>query len=104
MSELQGQLPECYNSWEAFLQAQFLETNYLLPGYILSSQGDRVAMAHAVEGRFPFLDYRVVEFAVEVADPNENEGASGEVLAQTMRGRFDSALGSVEAQAALPCA
>jgi asparagine synthase (glutamine-hydrolysing) len=45
------------------LQAQFLETNYLLPGYILSSQGDRVAMAHAVEGRFPFLDYRVVEFA-----------------------------------------
>jgi asparagine synthase (glutamine-hydrolysing) len=35
----------------------------LLPGYILSSQGDRVAMAHGVEGRFPFLDYRIVEFA-----------------------------------------
>jgi len=66
LGELQGQLPECYNSWEAFLQAQFLETNYLLPGYILSSQGDRVAMAHAVEGRFPFLDYRVVEFAAKL--------------------------------------
>jgi asparagine synthase (glutamine-hydrolysing) len=63
MNDLQGMLPGCYFSWEAFLQAQFLETNYLLPGYILSSQGDRVAMAHAVEGRFPFLDYRVVEFA-----------------------------------------
>jgi len=63
MDELQVLLPERYNSWEAFLQAQFLETNYLLPGYILSSQGDRMAMAHAVEGRFPFLDYRVVEFA-----------------------------------------
>jgi asparagine synthase (glutamine-hydrolysing) len=63
MNDLQGMLPGCYFSWEPFLQAQFLETNYLLPGYILSSQGDRVAMAHAVEGRFPFLDYRVVEFA-----------------------------------------
>jgi len=31
--------------------------------YLLSSQGDRVAMAHSVEGRFPFLDYRVAEFA-----------------------------------------
>src|SRR5687768_7286650 len=44
-------------------QAQYLETVYLLPGYILSAQGDRMAMAHGVEGRFPFLDHRVVEFA-----------------------------------------
>src|SRR5262249_1437587 len=29
-------------------------------------QGDRVAMAHAVEGRFPFLDHRVVEFAARI--------------------------------------
>jgi asparagine synthase (glutamine-hydrolysing) len=56
-------LPRSYSSWQSFCQAQYLETKYLLPGYILSSQGDRVAMAHAVEGRFPFLDYRVVEFA-----------------------------------------
>jgi asparagine synthase (glutamine-hydrolysing) len=33
-----------------------------LSHYLLSSQGDRMAMAHAVEGRFPFLDHRVVEF------------------------------------------
>jgi len=35
----------------------------LLPGYILSSQGDRMSMAHSVEGRFPFLDHRLAEFA-----------------------------------------
>jgi asparagine synthase (glutamine-hydrolysing) len=39
---------------------------FLLPGYILSSQGDRMAMAHSVEGRYPFLDHRVVEFAAKL--------------------------------------
>ena len=52
-----------YPRWDGFSQAQHLEASMLLPGYILSSQGDRVAMAHGVEGRFPFLDHRVVEFA-----------------------------------------
>lgn len=61
--ELSDLLPECYAAWDRFCQAQYLETKYLLPGYILSSQGDRVGMAHSVEGRFPFLDCRVVEFA-----------------------------------------
>jgi len=56
-------LPEAFARWRPFCQAQWLETALLLPGYILSSQGDRMAMAHAVEGRFPFLDYRVAEFA-----------------------------------------
>jgi asparagine synthase (glutamine-hydrolysing) len=56
-------LPENYASWNWLAKAQYLETTILLPGYILSSQGDRVAMAHGVEGRFPFLDHRIVEFA-----------------------------------------
>jgi asparagine synthase (glutamine-hydrolysing) len=45
------------------LRAQFLETSQLLPGYLLSAQGDRMALAHAVEGRYPFLDHRVVTLA-----------------------------------------
>jgi len=61
--KVRTRLPHCYGSWDSFSQAQYLETECLLPGYILSSQGDRMAMAHSVEGRFPFLDYRVVEFA-----------------------------------------
>lgn len=62
-AELETMLPRDYAGWDSFARAQYLEAAYLLPGYILSSQGDRVAMAHSVEGRFPFLDYRVVEFA-----------------------------------------
>ena len=46
-----------------FSRAQYLEMAILLSNYLLSSQGDRMAMAHSVEGRFPFLDHRVVEFA-----------------------------------------
>jgi asparagine synthase (glutamine-hydrolysing) len=61
--EVRALLPEDFGRWDALSRAQYLETAYLLPGYILSSQGDRVAMAHAVEGRFPFLDHRVAEFA-----------------------------------------
>ncbi len=46
-----------------FLRAQSVESKLLLGNYLLSSQGDRMGMAHSVEGRFPFLDHRVVEFA-----------------------------------------
>lgn len=63
VGDLIAQLPLEYLNWDSFCQAQYLETALLLPGYILSSQGDRVALAHSVEARHPFLDYRVVEFA-----------------------------------------
>jgi asparagine synthase (glutamine-hydrolysing) len=56
-------LPDGYPEWDSFAQAQHLEATILMPGYILSSQGDRMAMGHSVEGRFPFLDHRVAEFA-----------------------------------------
>ncbi|MBI5656910.1 MAG: asparagine synthase (glutamine-hydrolyzing) [Geobacter sp.] len=49
-----------------FSAAQYLEAKTLLANYLLSSQGDRMAMAHSVEGRFPFLDHRLVEFAGKI--------------------------------------
>lgn len=63
MLALEQQLPESFSAWDHFNQAEYLEAAYLLPGYILSSQGDRMAMAHSVEGRYPFLDRRVISFA-----------------------------------------
>ncbi len=44
-------------------QAQALEITTFMSPYLLSSQGDRMLAAHGVEGRFPFLDHRVIEFA-----------------------------------------
>jgi len=56
-------LPTDFMNWDPLSKAQYIEINIFLSNYLLSSQGDRVAMGHSVEGRFPFLDYRVVEFA-----------------------------------------
>ncbi len=67
LAGLQQSLPSEYDRWDSFEQAQYLETTILMPGYILSSQGDRMAMGHSVEGRFPFLDHRVVEFAASIS-------------------------------------
>lgn len=66
LSDFSDQLPERFSQWPSFCQAQYLESVNLMPGYILSSQGDRMAMGNSVEGRFPFLDYRVVEFASRI--------------------------------------
>ena len=32
---------------------QYVEANTLMSGYLLSAQGDRMAMAASIEGRFP---------------------------------------------------
>ncbi len=66
LADLRAMLPADYSEWPPFCQAQFLETAVLMPGYILSSQGDRMAMANSVEGRFPFLDHRIAELAARM--------------------------------------
>ncbi len=55
-------LPDDLREYDAVSTAQYVEIKTLLSGYLLSSQGDRMAMANSIEGRFPFLDHRVIEF------------------------------------------
>jgi asparagine synthase (glutamine-hydrolysing) len=64
--ELAASLPAAFGTWHPLHQAQYLETRLLLPGYLLSAQGDRMAMAHGIETRFPFLDHRLVAFAAGI--------------------------------------
>ena len=68
-------------------RAQHIEIKTLLAGYLLSSQGDRVAMAHSIEGRFPFLDHRVIEFCSKLP-PNIRMRALTEkyILKKSMKG------------------
>lgn len=63
MDALLASLPADFTRWHPFNRAQYLEARTLMAGYLLNSQGDRMLMANSVEGRFPFLDHRVIEFA-----------------------------------------
>ncbi|MFA5329068.1 MAG: asparagine synthase (glutamine-hydrolyzing) [Prolixibacteraceae bacterium] len=66
--EIYGKLPENFEKWSDLAKSQFLETTIFMSGYLLSSQGDRMAMGNSVEGRYPFLDYRVMEFSAKLPD------------------------------------
>ena len=69
-SEVYAEIEECFQrslgGGTSSARRSIWNLNICLPGYILSSQGDRMAMAHSVEGRYPFLDHRVVEFAARL--------------------------------------
>ena len=56
-------LPPDIRNWAPMGRDQYVEAHTLMTGYLLCSQGDRVAMANSIEGRFPFLDHRLIEFA-----------------------------------------
>ena len=63
VGELLARLPREFGSWTPLAQDQYLEVHTLLSGYLLSSQGDRMLMAHSLEGRFPFLDLDLARLA-----------------------------------------
>jgi asparagine synthase (glutamine-hydrolysing) len=66
LQKLRDELPERFGSWSPLNRAAYLEMVTLLSPYLLSSQGDRMAMAHGVEGRYPFLDHRLFEFTASL--------------------------------------
>ncbi|MDQ2940381.1 MAG: asparagine synthase (glutamine-hydrolyzing) [Actinomycetota bacterium] len=66
LERLRAGLPASFGGWSSLERASWLEISTLLEPYLLAAQGDRVAMAHGVEGRYPFLDHRVFEFAARL--------------------------------------
>jgi asparagine synthase (glutamine-hydrolysing) len=66
VGRISDRLPAAFARWSPLSKAQYLESTLFLPNYLLSSQGDRMAMANSIEGRFPFLDHRVVALAAQM--------------------------------------
>jgi asparagine synthase (glutamine-hydrolysing) len=82
-------LPIEPGQYNVFNTTQYIESKTILPGYILSSQGDRMLMANSVEGRYPFLDHRVIEFANGLRNSMKMNGLNEKfILKQLVKNRI----------------
>ncbi len=68
LAHVYSSLPENFMKWSDLAKSQYLESSIFMSGYLLSSQGDRMGMGNSVEGRYPFLDYRLIEFSAKLPD------------------------------------
>jgi asparagine synthase (glutamine-hydrolysing) len=59
-------LPNGFAAIDPLKRAQYIEIATFFSQYLLSAQGDRMLMANSVEGRFPFLDARVMEYCCRI--------------------------------------
>jgi asparagine synthase (glutamine-hydrolysing) len=90
---LRATLPDGIDQWHPMGRDQYVEAHTLLSGYLLSSQGDRVAMAHSIEARYPFLDHRVIEFANRLPAKYKLRGLiEKRLLKQAMRGEIPESI------------
>lgn len=76
--------PPGFDRWSPLAKAQYLEIVTFMSPYLLSSQGDRMGMAHSVEGRFPFLDHRFVELANALPDRVKLRGLNEKYLLKAL--------------------
>ncbi len=80
-------LPAAFADWRALARDQYIEARTLMSGYLLGAQGDRMSMAHSVEGRYPFLDHRLIEFAGRLPERCKLRGLREKwLLKHAMRG------------------
>ncbi len=83
---LRAILPADFSRWRSLERDQYVEAQTLMSGYLLSSQGDRMAMAASIEARFPFLDHRVIEFACRLPPRLKLSGLHEKVLLKKAMG------------------
>jgi asparagine synthase (glutamine-hydrolysing) len=82
--EVLKMLPAGFDQYDHLNKSQWLESVLFMSGYLLSSQGDRVAMANSVEGRYPFLDYRVIEFTATLPPDYKMHGLNEKYVLKRM--------------------
>ena len=89
VSEYANSIESIVSGYTPLEKAQYIETNVFMSGYLLSSQGDRMAMGNSVEGRYPFLDHRIIKFASTLPDEFKLKGLNEKyILKYMMRGKL----------------
>lgn len=94
-AQLTQSLPKGFDRWSDLAKSQYLEATIFMSGYLLSSQGDRMAMGNSVEGRYPFLDYRVMEFCAQLPDSHKLNSLNEKfILKKLSQGRIPPSITS----------
>jgi len=89
LDDLRRSLPSKLIQMNFFNRAQYIESKSLMPGYLLSSQGDRMLTKHSIEGRYPFLDHRLIEFSNRIPPKYKMKGLCEKyLLKKAMKNRL----------------
>lgn len=84
---LKGHLSHLWSDHRSMLDNMcYVETRVFLQP--LLQMADRMTMAHSIEGRNPFLDYRLVEFAFTLEDPLRHKGGVGKWIVKAAANRL----------------
>lgn len=85
---INNSFPKAIKNWHPFNRAQYIESKSLMAGYLLCSQGDRMLMSHSVEGRFPYLDHRIIEFANRLHPRTKMRALNEKFLLKRAMGKY----------------
>ena len=80
-------MPAGWRTWPALCRAQAVEIVTFMSSYLLCSQGDRVALAHGVEVRYPFLDPEVIAWCGRLPSRLKLRGLHDKVTLRRFAGR-----------------
>ena len=73
--------------WHPLNRSLYVGYKVMLPGLLLLSKGDRVAMHSSVETRYPFLDEEVIAFCASVAPRYKLKGLTDKWLLRQVAAR-----------------
>ena len=93
IASLENDLDQKLKGYDFLTKAQWIEANIFMSGYLLSSQGDRMGMANSIEGRYPFLDHRVIEFCMQLHPDLKLNGLNEKyLLKKLMKGKLPESI------------
>jgi asparagine synthase (glutamine-hydrolysing) len=87
MAGLAREMPDGWLEWDSLTRAQFIEIQSFMSSYLLSTQGDRMAMAHGVEARYPFLDPEFIDFALALPRRHKLQGLRDKIVLRRLAAR-----------------
>ncbi|MGE5469624.1 MAG: asparagine synthase (glutamine-hydrolyzing) [Bacteroidota bacterium] len=93
MADAEQAMPPGWREMDDLTRAQWIEIRSFMSPYLLSCQGDRVAMASGIEARYPFLDPDVVDFCLALPRRHKLMGLRDKLaLRQLAAGRLPAAV------------